>query len=330
MPAGSLTLFRRHSPTCPHRAKGRRWTRCKCGVWVQGSLGGKWLKEALNTRDWSAAAAIVHEWEASRQIGVAKVDIPTIEKAVEKYFADATARHLAATTIRKRRELVEGKLLPFCRDKGFHLLRQLDVDALRGFRNGWRYSALSATKRLEYLRGFLRFCHDSGWIDSNPAMLLKAPKVAHKPTLPFDEREIDRILRACDDLSTWGSFGPKARAMVLLLRYAGLRMQDAACLQRERLINSKLFLYTQKTGTPVYCPLPPATVKALESVSNSHADYFFWDGRSERETTVKSWNRVFRKIFRTADPAIPGGHPHRFRDTFAVSLLLKEIGRAHV
>jgi integrase/recombinase XerD len=69
------------------------------------------------------------------------------EDPIEKYFADAAARHLAQATIRKRRELSEGKLLSFCCDQSFHLLRQLDVDALRSFRNGWRYSASSATKR---------------------------------------------------------------------------------------------------------------------------------------------------------------------------------------
>ena len=44
---------------------------------------------------------------------------------------------------------------------------------------------------------------------------------------------------------------------MLLLRHSGLRIQDAACLERARLNDDKLFLYTQKTGTPVYCPLPP-------------------------------------------------------------------------
>lgn len=330
MPAGSLTLWRWHAQACPHRTKGRRWTRCNCGIWVQGSLGGQWVKRSLNTRDWAAASATVHGWEASGQIGVIKVDVPSIELAVEAYFEDAAARHLAPTTVRKRRELIEGKLVVFCQEKGLTLLKQLDVTTLRTFRNGWTYSALSAVKRLEYLRGFLRFCQDSGWIDTNPAMLLKPPKITHRPTLPFEDAEVVRILKAANALNEWGSFGPKARAMVLLLRYSGLRMQDAACLERSRLNEGRLFLYTQKTGTPVYCPLPPVVSTALDAVENAHADYVFWDGKSERETTVKSWNRVFRKIFATADPPIEGGHPHRFRDTFAVALLLKGVELAHV
>jgi integrase len=154
--------------------------------------------------------------------------------------------------------------------------------------------------------------------------------VTQRPTLPFEDADVERILKAADQISDWGTFGPKARAMVLLLRYSGLRMQDGACLERARLKNGKLFLYTQKTGTPVNCPLPPVAVSALNDLSNAHADYFFWDGRSERETTVKSWNRVFRKMFRSAKPPIEGGHPHRFRDTFAVSLLLKGVELTHV
>jgi len=34
-------------------------------------------------------------------------------------------------------------------------------------------------------------------------------------------------------------------------------------LERKRLKRDRLFLYTQKTGTPVYVPLPPELVAAL-------------------------------------------------------------------
>jgi hypothetical protein len=44
--------------------KGRRWTQCKCGIWVQGSLGGQWKKDSLNPRDWAVAAAIAHGIES--------------------------------------------------------------------------------------------------------------------------------------------------------------------------------------------------------------------------------------------------------------------------
>lgn len=330
MPAGSLALYRLHARNCPHRPKGRRWTRCNCSIWVQGSLGKKWVKKSLNTRDWSVAAATIHEWEAAREIGGKPFVVPTISEALQKYFDDAEARHLAPSTIRKRRELLNGKLLPYCKSKGHEQLKELNVDTLRSFRKTWKFAATSSVKRLEYLRGFLRFCEESEWIERNPAKAIRPPKVVQKPTLPFEESDLVRILVSADQLADWGTFGPKLRTMVLLLRHSGLRIQDAACLERSRLKDDKLFLYTQKTGTPVYCPLPPALVKSLEELPNERPEFFFWDGKSERETTVKSWNRVFQKLFAAAEPPIVGGHAHRFRDTFAVSLLLKGVDLANV
>jgi hypothetical protein len=195
---------------------------------VQGSLGGDWIKRALNTRDWSAAAAIVHGWEASGEVGFVKVDIPTIEQAVEQYLDDAAARHLAPTTIRKRREMLEGRLLAFCNAKGFQLLKHLDVSTLRTFRNGWTFSAISAVKRLEYLRGFFRFCLESGWIESNPARVLKAPKVTQQPTMPFGWRGRSDLeeRRSIGQLGHLRSQGTRHGAAAPLFRpaYAGRRL----------------------------------------------------------------------------------------------------------
>ena len=89
---------------------------------------------SLHTRNRAAAAKVIHNWEASGKIGETPPDIPTIRKAVEKYLSDAESRHLTAETVRKRRELLVGKLLPFCERHGYGILAHLDVDVLRTFR----------------------------------------------------------------------------------------------------------------------------------------------------------------------------------------------------
>ncbi len=50
------------------------------------------------------------------------------------------------------------------------------------------------------------------------------------------------------------------RALVLLLRYSGLRIRDAVTLSKSRLSGNRLFLYTAKTGTSVFVPLPEFVV----------------------------------------------------------------------
>ena len=279
----------------------------------------------MNTTNWTAASTSVHQWQSSGRIGVLKPELPSIVDAVAAFLKEAETRNLAATTIQKRRELLEGKLLPYCKGKGYRQLRDLTVDRLRAFRHGWTYSPLSAAKRLEYLRAFCRFCVDSGWMERNPASALKATKVAHRPTLPYSDDEVDCLRESARRMEGFGRYGPRIEPMILLLRYSGLRIQDAACLERKRLADDKIFLYQQKTGTPVYCPLPSEVVEKLAAVENDNERYFFYDGSSLPESMVKSWDRVFRKVGENATPPVAKSHPHRFRDTFAVSLLLKGV-----
>jgi integrase/recombinase XerD len=325
----ALTIYRRHAATCPHISKGRRWHRCQCPIWVQGSLGKEYVRQSLNLTVWGAAQERVRGWEASGQVGVVHQNIPTIREAVEKHIADAEARHLKPESVKKIRDILQRRLLDYCGNRGCRFLRQLDVDAIREFRNRLvkTYSPNSARKRLEYVRAFFRFCHQSGWITANPAAVIKPPRADQSPTLPFDKDEMQAILEAADSVRTQGKFRQgnrlRIRAMILLLRYAGLRISDAAVLERSRLADDKLFLYTQKTGTPVWVPLPPRVVQALQQSPSDNPQYFFWNGRSLPTSAVKIWERTFERVFELAN--IPNGTLHRFRDTFAVELLLKGV-----
>lgn len=322
-----LAVYRRHLSECPHRPKGRRWKRCGCPIWVQGTLGGEAIRRSLDLTAWEAAADLVRGWETSGQIGVVKAEVPTIREAVAKYLADAEARKLAPESIKKLRHTLEKRLLAYSAEEGVRLLKQLDLDRLRGFRASWTYSPISARKRLETLRGFFRFCMQSGWVSANPAVLIKPPKVKDSPTLPFTPEQMAAILAAADKFWERGIYGAgnrvRIRALVLLLRHTGLRIMDAVCLERARVVDQRLFLYTQKTGTPVRIPLPKELMEALAVVPNHHADYFFWNARSLKTSAVKIWERTMTRVFELA--GIADAHPHRFRDTFAVELLLAGV-----
>ena len=77
--------------------------------------------------------------------------------------------------------------------------------------------------------------------------------------MPFDREEMVRILAACTEYPDgYGKVGQanarRLRALVLMLRYTGLRIRDAVTLSTERIRDGKLFLWTAKTGTTVWCP----------------------------------------------------------------------------
>jgi integrase/recombinase XerD len=234
---------------------------------------------------------------------VVRVEIPSIEEAAEKYIADAEARNLKPESLKKVREAIERLFLGFCAKRGYRLLKQLGVDSIREFRNSLvkRYAASTTRTRLGYVRSFLRFSHASGWMSANPAVAVKAPRSHRSPTLPFEEAEVEDMLAAADTFATYGKYGAgnrrRVRAMILLLRYSGLRISDASTLERSRLEGTKLFLYTQKTGTPVRVPLPQHVVGALHASPSDDPRYFFWNGQCRRTSAVKILGNDFQNSF---------------------------------
>jgi len=201
------------------------------------------------------------------------------------------------------------------------------VDAIREYRATWTWAGTTASRRVERLRTFFNFCVESGWIAKNPAKGLRPPIVKTLPTEPFTREEMTAILEACDRLVTRGRYSSdenraRVKAFVLILRYTGLRISDAARLDVRKVKDGRIFLYTAKTGTPVWVPIPAFVADVLDAVRR-HGDYYFQTGEAEKKTVRGSWDRTLRIIFRMA--GIKGGHAHRFRDTFAVELLLQGV-----
>jgi integrase len=320
-----LRIYRRHRTSCSHTSE--RYRRCSCPIYVDGTLGGEPVRKALDQTSWEAASELIAKWTASGAIGVVHLDIPTIGDAVQKFFEDAAARQLQPATIAKQKNLLNKRLVPWCAHKGFRQLKQLDVDALRQFRTTWPDGPLSAYKNLERLRSFLGFCQQAGWIATNHARGLKPPKMADKSTKVkvFAEDDIEKILTACDRYPERNAFGhdnrARVKALVLMLRYSGMRIGDCVGLQKSHLKGDKLFLNTQKSGTKIFVPLPKNAVEALQRIENG-STYFFWTGNGLRKSAVADWQRALRRLFELADVT---GNPHMFRHTFATALLSKGV-----
>jgi Phage integrase family len=163
---------------------------------------------------------------------------------------------------------------------------------------------------------------------NNPATDLKSPKVTLCPTLPFSNEDMREILAATElyqeEMPSHGvANGRRIRGLVLLLRYTGMRIGDAVNFSVERLKGNRVFLYTQKTGVAVNTVLPDFVVDALAATPAVTDKFYFWSGIGKLESIVRSWQTRLRRLFKLAK--IPDGHAHRFRDTFAVELLLASV-----
>lgn len=294
----------------------------------------------MNLTDWEQAQVLAQKWAQEGDTAV-KVDLPaptpkagsiSLEQAWEGFLAQAKARKLSPATIYKY-SLLRRQMLGFAHRHGFLLVKELDVDSLEAFRAEWSEGALSCLKKLERLKAFFRMALLRRWIDDNPAVTLRGPKVRPRPTEPFTREEMANILSALrryPDKSgrTGRANAMRLRAFVLLLRYSGMRIGDVTSLSTDRIAGNKIFLYTQKTGVPVYCVLPEFAVEALREAPKLSDTYFFWTGNSTLHTAVGSWQRSLRRLFKLA--SVAHGHGHRFRDTFAVELLLAGVGTEEV
>ena len=314
-----LTLYRRHTGKCGRQ--DRYYRRCKCPVWVEGTTdAGQYIRRSLKLSNWERA-----EDEKRALEGVEDGPPPskpqqskviTVRDAFAAFYKDCEARNLNDATLRKYR-LLRDRLGDFA---GLHCpwLKELNIERLREFRFKWKDGPRAAGKKIDRLRTFFRFCVDNQWVERNPALSLKTPLVKDKPTLPFSREEMAKIIDHADD----------TLAFVLTLRYTGMRISDAAMLRTSAVDGNRVFLYTQKTGTPVYVPVPEILTNLLRAIKPV-GGYFFVRGESTRlDTCTDLWRRQLAHVFTKAK--ITNGHPHRFRDTFAVELLLAGVPIEHI
>ena len=204
---------------------------------------------------------------------------------------------------------------------GGRQIAAVDAGFLRTWRESWTWAATTHQTNLKLLKAFFRFAAEQGWLEESPAASLRPPRVDPPPTMPLSRAEVLALVRAASD-------HPRGQALLLLMRYSGLAIRDAATLPRDAVDGNQLTLRRAKTGEFVLCELPQPVVEALERIARPDWAHFFWTGTSRPQTVTNYWRARLKEI---ADKALfPGFKPHRLRNTFAVQLLLRCVAMQDV
>jgi len=151
------------------------------------------------------------------------------------------------------------------------------------------------------------------------------PDPKPKPRHPYTKTEIIKILFACDTFGKSSYERLRAKAMILLMRFYGLRVSDVATLRRDRIKKDHLFLHAVKNGAVIWLPLYPEVKNALDCLplpqgASADCEYFFWTGAGARDGHIKTVVRTLQAVFRAS--GVKGAQAHRFRHTLATQILV--------
>ena len=319
-----LYAFRRHLKTCRFFGPGGREVRadkCHCPFHVDGDHDGQRLRRSLKTRsrqladrrlaelirNLDAALASEHELvDACESGNVPAAATLTLSAAVDRFLKthgeigpDGKYRGDSERGTWKKYRCALRLLVAFCESSGVQAVAEVTADVLEDFRGTRGIGKVTWKVERQMLITFFGFCVSRKWIPTNPAKELKAPRnLKPNEVVPYTLPEESQILAACDQIGggKYHRSGARyeqlrARAMILLLRHTALRVSDVCTLRKDAVSRDaekntwRVFLYTQKTGDPVFLPIPESVKLVLDALPlprNAAQDcpYYFWNGQS--------------------------------------------------
>jgi site-specific recombinase XerD len=293
---------------------------------MQGVHDGQPIRQSLGTRSMQ---------EALRQVALLEAPHATQLKPVEE-AVEAYKKHIAPLETGSQRRYAQtlNRLAAYCEREKLNYMADLEVEDVDGFRATRKLAPSTSAKELTILRLFFSFCVERKWIAENPAKKIKPPRNIKPPEIvPYTQNEITRILAACDEIGHSDYERRRARALVLLMRYTGLRISDAVTLAKDRIRDGQIFLHTKKTGGMVFLPIPKQLEDALAALptprgAGENPRRWFWNEVSSRRTVVNKLERSLAFVFKRS--GVKRAHAHKFRHTLATEILARGGGEQDV
>ena len=252
---------------------------------LEWSENGKRFRVSAKTRSWTEAeqrARARMQDAHARTIGEQpKAGEPiSLERAVEMFTAKKSGKHKQT---QRKYQYTLNNLKAWAARNGRHYLADLTESDLEKYQSSWTTLKSSYAKRNEQerLRSFFRYCCASAEIKLpyNPTSQLEHFNVtSDEPEDPYTEKEYKAIVAAADRVPTFtGDVAERVKALIAVMRYGGLAIQDAAILERSAVtpatVNRKpcyrVEIRRSKTHTGVNNVVPKEVGDALLKVANA-------------------------------------------------------------
>ena len=186
------------------------------------------------------------------------------------------------------------------------------------------------------LSTFFVFCLDEGYIRVNPMRRIKKIKSTKQVKKAFTDLELERLREYISSLPSRTEYQKllklRDRALFELLLSSGIRVSECANLNKDDLdLTSKSFKVLGKGSKERMCYFSSKAKYHLEKLLNfKHSRKYgkkdhpalFVSYKNGSRLTVHAIERRLREIGKILDIDC---HPHKFRRTFATTLIRKEV-----
>jgi integrase len=250
--------------------------------WGRVQVAGAEHRRSLRTRDRAEAATRLKAWKAELERAAHfGIERHSWKEAVAKYVAEIMPGAVKAgtaaryqTSLRMVDPIVAGLYLD-------------QIDSRTISKIAGRKGPSNATRRrdLTAVSQVLRAARSWGWIDRNPALdydrglIRERRDPIHLPT----DQDINALVAACPNATL--------RVLVRTLHGTGLRLEEAASLERRQLdfARKAITLDRTKTGTARTVPISAQVLGTLQALPvRLGCPYVFWHGDGERYRNLSS------------------------------------------
>lgn len=222
----SIQVFVRHSNACKYR-DDESWPRCNCRKHLRWWDGTRQLKRSAKTRSWKSAEEERRKLEMQFREGakptqITKDERKTIARAIELFLLEKRTSGKVTGGVLKKYERELGRFKGFLEARSHFFPADVTKELLIEYRATWAedYPSTQTQQRVQArLRSFLRFCHDSGWLERLPK--LSPIVVDEPPTLPLSKKEYTKLLETVPKVFAAEDKARRVRALIQLMRHSG-------------------------------------------------------------------------------------------------------------